>query len=459
MTRATPDMPSASKPPRRRRRGSLFFKLLAAMTAAVLLTLLLLGVFFRTWWSPDAREATRTNLRQYAELLTREIGTPPDYDKAGDLSEKLRLGIAIRNPQGQWWFSQRVPEPVRERILAREHAHLHPDTQHRPPETPRVHWRKGRMVAVIPAEGYTYVFGSRRRQAFENSVQEWLLLFGGLAVIWLFAWLFLRRLLQPVRDLTRGVKAVEDGNLDARIPETGSDELAELARSFNDMTRSLKERLQARDQLLLDVSHELRSPLTRMRVALEMAEPGSAVDSLREEVEALGNMVTEILETERLKSQAGRLQRAPTDLNALLDAKLARFEGQPPGVVRSGDPLPSTPVDAERIRLVLRNLLENAHKYGADAASPVEVSTRVETDAQGRWSVITVRDHGPGVPEAEQRLIFEPFYRTDRSRSEVPGYGLGLPLCKRIVEAHGGTIRFESRAGEGATVTIRLPVA
>src|SRR5690606_27055709 len=282
MTRATPETPKA---PRRRRRGSLFFKLLAAMSMAVLLTLLLLGAFFRTWWSPDARAATRTNLRQYAELLAREIGAPPDYEKAGDLSDKLRLGIAIRNPQGQWWFSQRVPEAVRERILAREQdAHFQGGPRHNP-EVPRVHWRKGRMVAVIPAEGHTYIFGSRRRQAFENSLREWLMLFGGLAVVWLCAWLFLRRLLQPVRDLTRGVKAVEDGNLDARIPEKGSDELAELARSFNAMTRSLKERLQARDQLLLDVSHELRSPLTRMRVALEMAEPGSAVDSLREELE------------------------------------------------------------------------------------------------------------------------------------------------------------------------------
>src|SRR5690606_26833117 len=145
-------------------------------------------------------------------------------------------------------------------------------------------------------------------------------------------------------------------------------------------------------------------------VALEMAEPGSAVDSLREELEALGNMVTEILETERLQSQAGRLQRAPTDLNALLDAKIARFEGQPPGIERHGDMLPEVHADSERIRLVLRNLLENALKYGAGASKPVEVSTHVELDAQGRWAVITVRDYGPGVPESEQRLIFEPLY-------------------------------------------------
>jgi signal transduction histidine kinase len=272
--------------------------------------------------------------------------------------------------------------------------------------------------------------------------------------LWILTWIFVRRQLQPVRELARGVAAVERGDLDARLLERGSNELADLARSFNAMTRSLKERLEARDQLLLDVSHELRSPLTRMRVALEMAEPGSAVDSLREEVVSLEHMVSEILESERLNSPAGGLKLVWTDVNALIDAKLSRFEDAPPGIHRGGAALPPLRVDPERLRQVLRNLLENALKYGGNTGRPVELTTRVE----GARAVITVRDWGQGVPEAEQRLIFEPFYRTDRSRSGIPGYGLGLPLCKRIVEAHGGTIAFTSRLGEGSTVTVKLPL-
>jgi signal transduction histidine kinase len=191
-----------------------------------------------------------------------------------------------------------------------------------------------------------------------------------------------------------------------------------------------------------------------MRVALEMAEPGSAVDSLREEVVSLEHMVSEILESERLKSPAGGLKLEWTDVNALIDAKLSRFEDAPPGIRREGTALPPLRVDPERLRQVLRNLLENALKYGGNTGRPVELTTRVE----GARAVITVRDWGQGVPEAEQRLIFEPFYRTDRSRSGIPGYGLGLPLCKRIVEAHGGTIAFTSRLGEGSTVTVKLPL-
>jgi signal transduction histidine kinase len=443
---------------------------MAVMAVTVVLTLCLLAFFFRTWWNPGVRESTRINLRQYAELLTKEIGTPPDHDKATRLSDTLKLGIAIRNPNGSWWFSPRVPETVRTRILEREQGLAPPypgnkrlgtrlpegpSPHPQPPESAYVHWRKGRMLAVIPASnGYTFVYGSRRKQPWEGSPLEWLLLFGGMAGLWFLAWLFLRRQLQPVRDLARGVRAVETGNLDARISETGSNELADLAVSFNNMTRSLKERLRARDQLMLDVSHELRSPLTRMRVALEMAEPGVAVDSLHEEVDALGKMVSEILETERLNSNAGSLNRVPTSLGELLEEKVARFEGQLPGVVLREDPVPEVSLDPERMRLVFRNLIENALKHGRESLNPVVVTLRREGDL----AVIAITNGGATVPEEEQRLIFEPFYRTDRSRSGTPGYGLGLPLCKRIVEAHGGTISFRSRAGEGTTVTLKIPL-
>ena len=111
-------------------------------------------------------------------------------------------------------------------------------------------------------------------------------------------------------------------------------------------------------------------------------------------------------------------------------------------------------VDPDRMRIVLRNLIENALKYGAGAKRPVEVSLRLEAGA----ALVVVRDYGPGIPEAEQRLVFEPFYRIDRSRSMAPGYGLGLALCKRIVEAHGGSITVTGAEGTGTQVRIRLPI-
>lgn len=432
------DAPAASA------RHSLFFRLLAIMLGAVLITLIVLGFFFRSIWNPETHETTTRNLQHYAELLSREIGTPPDTARAGQLSRKLLLGIAIRYPDTTWWNSPYVTEGVRERA---ESGEL-PDTTVQARLV-----RGGRMLAVVSHNGYSFVYGSRRRQPMEIQSQDWFILLGAIVAISLVAWLLLRRQLYPVRTLAQGVRDVDGGNLDAHVPEGGTHEFAGLARSFNAMTRNLKERLQARDQLLLDVSHELRSPLTRMRVALEMAAPGAAVDSLREEVDSLEKMVSEILETERLHSVRGGLKLETGDLNAVIHEKIEGFEGQSPGIQWEKSALPPIRMDTERMRLVLRNLIENALKYGKAANRPVEIAARLS----GQTVLLEVRDWGPGVPPQEQGLVFEPFYRTDRSRTQAPGYGLGLPLCRRIVEAHGGTISFASAPGEPTRVTIRLP--
>ena len=124
-------------------------------------------------------------------------------------------------------------------------------------------------------------------------------------------------------------------------------------------------------------------------------------------------------------------------------------------IIFSNAPMSSRKLsDAERFRIALRNVLENALKYGYEAHNPVEISLRSENG----FARIDVRDFGPGIPEDEQRLVFEPFYRVDRSRSRSPGYGLGLSLSKRVMEAHGGTIQLNSRVGEGTTVTLLIPL-
>jgi signal transduction histidine kinase len=423
----------------RRRYQSLFFKLFVVLLGAVGCTYVAFSGFYRSYWNTSSRPESQPSLIYYWGLFAKDLGT--DTVKAERLSRELNVPIGVQGPGLNWRSEGLSKATSRDIAVATTH------------DSVAMVLREGRLWGGIRQGDYLYMFSSRRRSV-STLTNDWIALLPVLGLSCLLAWLLLRHLLRPLVKLENGVQAVADGDLDARISEDGSDEIAGLGRSFNVMARRLKEREQARDQLLLDVSHELRSPLTRMRVALEMAEPGLAVDSLHEEVDALGKMVSEILETERLKSQAGGLRRVPTDLNALMTEKLSRFEHRPPGIIRDGTIPQLVPMDVERMRLVLRNLLENALKYGGDSGIPVYVTLRSEKGT----AVIEVRNGGPGVPEEEQRLIFEPFYRTDRSRSGAPGYGLGLPLCKRIVEAHGGGIEFRSRPGE-TTVTVRLPLA
>ncbi len=430
---------------RTRWRHSLFFKLFLVFLLSGFSIHLVVGGFYRYFWNSQAREASRKNLRHYAELLTREIGVPPDTALAHNLARQLGLSIAIQGPQDFRWesagFSSRIWE----------HLKAHP-----PGDSTHFFVRHGRLIAIARYDQHIFVFGSRLRQPLESRTVDWLFFLAVLSLVWIIAGLVLRQFLLPVRRLAVAVSEMGAGNLAVRLRDRGRDELAELARSFNAMAQSVQERLRARDQLLLDVSHELRSPLTRMRVALEMATDSDIVESLREDVDALEKMVSEILETERLQSGAGQLRRVETDVAALLRDTAAGFAGRPPGVETAAiEALPAVNVDSERLRIVLRNLIENALKYGAEAPRPVALSLRRENG----FAVIEVRDSGPGIPAAEQRLVFEPFYRIDRSRSQAPGYGLGLALCKRIVEAHGGEITLSGRPGAGTTVTMRLPMA
>jgi signal transduction histidine kinase len=266
-----------------------------------------------------------------------------------------------------------------------------------------------------------------------------------------------RYLLRPVRVLSEGVERLRQGDLDVEMDTSRTDELGQLIVSFNEMTRAVRERLRARDQLLADVSHEIRSPLTRMRVALEMIPDGDAKESVIEDIEETEAMVAELLETERLDSPHGGISRAPTDMDDLIRDTVGPHAGAPPGVdVESPGHRVVASVDEERIRLVVGNLISNALRHSDPQGSPV----RVVLESPGDEVVIAVHDRGVGIAEDDLPRVFEPFYRVDRSRSkDTGGYGIGLSLVKRIVEAHGGRIRVESAPGQGSEFIVQLPVA
>ncbi|MDG2064702.1 MAG: HAMP domain-containing sensor histidine kinase, partial [SAR324 cluster bacterium] len=268
-------------------------------------------------------------------------------------------------------------------------------------------------------------------------------------------WLTLRWIMRPLNWLSDGVSALGKGDLEHRLPEKRRDELGNLARAFNRMSYSIKEMLTAREQLLLDVSHELRSPLTRMKVALEFIPENSSQVSLQSDVQEMEQMVTEILETERLKSEYGKLNRMDTDLVTLIGETCLMFEGKSPGISfeKSVEKCVAN-VDVEQIKTVLKNILANAHKYSTSENDPIKVSLSMdESEVQ-----LKIQDYGQGIPDEEMDLIFEPFYRVDKSRNKnTGGYGLGLSLCKTIVEAHGGTIFVKSNMGQGTIFLIILP--
>jgi signal transduction histidine kinase len=260
----------------------------------------------------------------------------------------------------------------------------------------------------------------------------------------------IRKILRPLSLLTKAAEKAGKGNLDQHIEINSKDELGVLAGAFNHMIRELKKMIASREQLLSDVSHELRTPITRAWLALEMMPESSQKESIAGDLREMENLITEILESERLRNGSIKASMKPTKVSELLENlekkyhhRSSRFQIGP--ITEELYIL----VDNTLIMTVLGNLLENALKYSSPEDKPIEINVINRDDK----ILIRIEDHGSGIPPEKLPYVFEPFYRADESRSKkTGGYGLGLHLCKRIMNIHNAEIQLENKFPEGLTV-------
>jgi signal transduction histidine kinase len=263
-----------------------------------------------------------------------------------------------------------------------------------------------------------------------------------------------RHLTRRIETLQHCVAAFGGGDLSVRVAISGQDEIARLADTFNASAERIERLLRAHKTLLANASHELRSPLARLRMALEGVGGDAAVQSRTEitrNIEELDALVDEILLASRLQADAAyEMTLERVDLAGLL-AEEGAAHGADLSV--AGGPLPMVKADARLLRRLFRNLIENALRHGG--SQPPEISVRVSSgEAQ-----VEVCDRGPGVPAAERERIFEPFYRMKTMPESAGGAGLGLALAKRIAERHGGSVVCLPRDGGGSCFRVLLPLA
>jgi two-component system, OmpR family, sensor kinase len=279
----------------------------------------------------------------------------------------------------------------------------------------------------------------------------WILAIVALAVA-VGSYPIIRRLTQRLDDLRLGVERWGEGDLSARIKESGSDELAFLAQRFNHAAERIETLIQSHKTLLANASHELRSPLARIRMGLELMEPeGSAAfrQEIQRNIAELDSLIDEILLASRLDARESDIGTVELiDLTGLAAEECARAGAE---LVPSehGQALMVQGV-AKLLRRAIRNLLENARRY---SNGPV----RVELTRDGGNAVLRVRDRGPGVPPAERERIFEPFYRLAGASERYGGVGLGLALVRSITQRHHGSVKCEDQEGGGACFALRIP--
>lgn len=375
-----------------------------------------------------------------------------------------------------WRLSADPPQlPIREVLVHNDKGEVIGTAQTKPDRKPG----DGLEFDVLTKDGQTLnlVLPRPKRPPGNNPWNRppfgfgWMLVVVGLAVA-LGAYPVMRRLTLRLEALQRGVERWGAGDLSARVNADGKDEVAFLARRFNHAAERIETLMESHKSLLANASHELRSPLARIRMGLELMGTDAASPQRKEisrSISELDQLIDEILLASRLDAKqadaepfetldlTGLAAEECSRVNAELSAELGHDSSGPgAGLGIDADSHSLTVQGSPRLlRRLIRNLLENARRYSTGEISLELAQARAGAKQQ---AVIKVHDRGPGVPAEQRERIFEPFYRLPGASEREGGVGLGLALVKSISQRHGGSVRCEARPGGGATFVVELPV-
>ena len=341
----------------------------------------------------------------------------------------------------------------------------HPDSPGRTVSPPPGRQILGTLYISPESSAETYPVSPQR---LSESINRFLL-WGGLlaiAIALLLTFVLSRRMSSPIHALAAAARRLGRGDLSQRVQLQGKGEVQELAQAFNSMASDLEHAEQLRQNLVADVAHELRTPLSNIRGYLEAARDGvvkpdaAIIRSLNEEAMLLSRLVDDLQELSLAESGELKLLCQAEDIAQLIKQTVGavQAEAETRGVSVSidlPDTLPPVNVDSQRLNQVLHNLLENAVAHTGKGGTITVTATR-----QGDHVQVSVSDTGEGIPVEDLPNIFERFYRVDKSRARATGgSGLGLTIAKRLVEAHDGNIEAQSEPGRGSRFSFTVPIA
>lgn len=435
-----------------------------------LVVLLLAFAFGSAWLFHRQMEQERGNydaaaverLTAIATLVHRALPTAeaPRAEQAEaleDWGQKLRMAIALFDATGERiaaseQFEKREDEPGARliKVPLADGRSLSLIRSFRPPGAgPGMGPRE--RARMLGHEATPWGMPFARMPSGQALVVFLVLLFLGVAI---GAFPVVRRLTRRLEALKRGVEQFGAGNLAHRVDDSGKDEVAALATSFNRSAEQIETLVHSHQTLLANASHELRSPLARLKMAFAMLDDATPTQrpklatEIHTNIAELDALVEEVLLASRLEAGVGRGNDDPVELLALTAEEAARAGAE----FAPAEGLSAVKVlgDDRLLRRALRNLLENARRYGGP-------QVLVELRRDGADAELRICDRGPGVPEALRERIFEAFYRLPGHAEQAGGVGLGLSLVKQIAERHGGSVRCEARDGGGSVFALSLP--
>ncbi len=436
---------------------SLSFRLLAIFVA--LAVLFVYGSTMALRWvysDDDLRSLISGHLSLHVDYVRQDIGSPPRIDRAIAITQKVPVDIRIKGPDLDWASDPNFPEAGDLSFGTSSFFGEEPGSWL--DELENVEFAvldKHRFMKII--QGPYAIIVSTPRIADRSSRLDFLPIILSIGLLLLaLAYVFVRYLFRPIDSIREGTARIGKGDFDHRIDDFRNDQLGDLAQDVNKLAADVRGMLDAKRQLLLGISHELRSPLSRLRLSLEFIDDGEGKENLRAEITEMEQIVSTLLEAERLNTRHASLNRTEVNVRELVDQLVDTYFARDKAriEVQFADDSIVANVDDTRLILLIKNLLSNALRYSGEDSGPVSLEVSQE---QGDL-VIQVRDHGPGFSRQQADNIGEPFFRGDPSRTrQTGGAGLGLYLTKLVVEAHGGTLELDGTYTDGACLVVRLP--
>jgi signal transduction histidine kinase len=424
----------------KRLRQSLITRLMLYFLATGVLVIALFGINLVQSIKVHFKQDLLPNIVQYMDYIVQDIGIPPDIKKARRLSDGLAFELSILGPDVNWQSDPKIPDITQ---LDFENA---PE----PYQRYQVAFERGNNYLMLKQGGYTYLYVVGRLFKTESHQRNFpMLVIFILTLLLLFV--LIRRSLKPLKPINDAVVRIGQGDLLHPLQPDGSIEFKSLGQGINEMSQQIHSMLEAKQQLLLAISHELRSPLTRARVNLELIVDDATRQALVDDIREMESLITLILESERLNQPHAVLNRTDFQLDEMIRELLNEFFADR---LITTDLLSITiNADRARLELLLKNLLDNAFKYSSE--SDKHPAIRVMQNQQD--IIIEVEDYGCGMAPGDLHQATEAFYRADPARQRATGgFGLGLYLCQKIVDAHQAEMEIQSQLGQGSLVRITM---
>ena len=425
------------------KRSSIFFKLIIIVLFFGVLLNISVILVFRIGFDVKPRRYFDAFIKKMEQYIVNDIGIPPDTVKAKAICNDLGIRMRFESPSFVWSSDDKVPS-LNE--LASGSAHFNDRLMLGRPFPYRY---KDKNYTISPKPEGIFIFEPISIDSVFSQERAIISILILISIIIVLLYFILRYVFRPMKDLSAAVKQIGDGKYDIDLPVKRKDELGELASSINDMSKKIGYSIKAKEQLLIDVSHELRTPLTRIKLGLEVNSPK---EKINEDIKEMESMISGLLESYRTGNYLGELRIEKTSITDLLQNTIDGFMDAHRINFKSWNGEFYADIDPEKIETVFRNVLDNALKYSNDMID-------VNIEKQPGSISVTFIDKGQGISEDDLKYIFEPFYRADPSRSrKTGGFGLGLSICKKIMEAHEGEIIINSSPGAGTTVIVKIPV-